>query len=197
MLSLWRSGQCPGWPQSCIMARRWPGSSVMMPSTSAPTKAQRSLLSLIVQTMKRMRARGGRVAWTCAGIESTIHATLLLKSPASNTCSMRCKAAPRSCVCLCASICLPKVWRLSAHLNPPATAARAAADTPCAWAYNDNWCEAPWAGRRIEGMAGVANGPGSRQRARHQYSYAGFKFFLTSIPLLLYFLDFSLSPFPL
>ena len=38
-----RSGQWPGWPQCWTIAWRRPGSSVMMPSTPAPTRAQRSL----------------------------------------------------------------------------------------------------------------------------------------------------------
>ena len=54
-----------GLTQCCTMAREAAGSSVMMPSTPAPTKAQRSLPSLIVQTMKRRRW-DGRVALTAS-----------------------------------------------------------------------------------------------------------------------------------
>jgi hypothetical protein len=45
------SGQYPGWPQCWTIPWRRAGSSVMIPSTPAPTRVQRSLFSLIVQTI--------------------------------------------------------------------------------------------------------------------------------------------------
>src|SRR4029434_6281481 len=66
VIALWGDGQGPGCPQCWTMTRRRLGSSVMMPSTPAPTRAQRSLRSLIVQTIKRRRACLGRVALTAS-----------------------------------------------------------------------------------------------------------------------------------